>query len=304
MSNGVSMQPAAWGQVRVRAPAGERVLGEALTIGGAGSDVVALGVPQAGARVRATRASAKWLGWLAAAAVVVFLIGRLGSVVVEVHPEDARVRAPGALSLHLGGRLWVSPGPHRVRAEREGYLPAEAALVVHRGGAERLRLVLAKLPGQLQIDTAGVVAAVSIDGVAAGLAPGVIGVPAGERTISLRAPRYVDYTTTLGIEGAGARQELHVRLQPAWGALAVTAVPQGAHVSVDGVDSGAAPVSVAAPSGVRRIRIAASGWKTWESSVVLKGGQTLAVGPVTLGQPDAHLTVRSVPAGEIGRAHV
>jgi formylglycine-generating enzyme required for sulfatase activity len=88
-----------------------------------------------------------------------------------------------------------------------------------------------------------------------------------------------------------------VRLQPAWGTLAVTAVPQGAHVSVDGVDSGAAPVSVAAPSGVRRIRIAASGWKTWESSVVLKGGQTLGVGPVTLGQPDAHLAVRSVPAG-------
>src|SRR5436305_901454 len=355
MNNGVSMQPAAWGQVRVREPAGERVLGETLTIGGAGSDVVvpgvpagaalsirrnsgvwlvepasgasvrfngrpldaerdlrredvlsvgdaqvrvsdasrtllklsvehlagnvtiapasalaavspadggdeeleievppALGVPQARARVRATRASAKWLGWLAAAAVVAFLIGRLGSVVVEVHPEDARVRAPGALSLHLGGRLWVSPGPHRVRAEREGYLPAEAALVVHRGGTERLRLVLAKLPGQLQIDTAGVVAAVSIDGVAAGLAPGVISVPAGDRTLSLRAPRYVDYTTTLGIEGAGARQELHVRLQPAWGTLAVTAVPQGAHVSVDGVDSGAAPVSVAAPSGAPR----------------------------------------------------
>src|SRR5205807_9975154 len=257
----------------------------------------ALGVPQAGARVRATRASAKWLGWLAAAAVVVFLIGRLGSVAVEVHPEDARVRAPGALSLHLGGRLWVSPGPHRVRAEREGYLPAEAALVVHRGGAERLRLVLAKLPGQLQIDTAGVVAAVSIDGVAAGLAPGVLTVPAGERTISLRAPRYVDYATTLTVQGAGARQELHVRLQSAWGTLTVTAVPQGAHVSVDGVDGGPAPATIAAASGVRRIRIAAQGWKTWESSVVLRGGQALAVGPVTLGQPDAHLSVRSAPAG-------
>src|SRR5438067_1655003 len=187
MNNGVSMQPAAWGQVRVREPAGERVLGETLTIGGAGSDVVVPGVP-AGAALSIRRSSGVWL--------------------VE----------PGALSLHLGGRLWVSPGPHRVRAEREGYLAAEAALVVHRGGAERLRLVLAKLPGQLQIDTAGVVAAVSIDGVAAGLAPGVIGVPAGERTISLRAPRYVDYTTTLGIAGAGARQELHVRLQAAWGA--------------------------------------------------------------------------------------
>jgi len=88
-----------------------------------------------------------------------------------------------------------------------------------------------------------------------------------------------------------------VRLQSAWGTLTVTAVPQGAHVSVDGVDGGPAPATIAAASGVRRIRIAAQGWKTWESSVVLRGGQALAVGPVTLGQPDAHLSVRSAPAG-------
>jgi hypothetical protein len=31
--------------------------------------------------------------------------------------------------------------------------------------------------------------------------------------------------------------------------------------------------------------------------VVLKAGETLAVGPVTLGQPDAHLTLRSNPSG-------
>src|SRR5205823_11264058 len=137
-----------------------------------------------------------------------------------------------------------------------------------------------------------------IDGVAAGLAPGVLTVPAGERTVSLRAPRYVDYATTLTIQGAGVRQDLRVRLQSAWGTLTVTAVPQGAHVSVDGVDSGAAPLTVAAPSGVRRIRIAAAGWKTWESSVVLRGGERLAVGPVTLGQPDAHLSVRSARSEE------
>jgi hypothetical protein len=68
-------------------------------------------------------------------------------------------------------------------------------------------------------------------------------------------------------------------------------------VSVDGEDGGVAPVTIDAPSGVRRIRIAAPGWKTWESSVVLKAGETLAVGPVTLGQPDAHLTLRSNPSG-------
>src|SRR5438067_13339912 len=60
MNNGVSMQPAAWGQVRVREPAGERVLGETLTIGGAGSDVVVPGVP-AGAALSIRRSSGVWL---------------------------------------------------------------------------------------------------------------------------------------------------------------------------------------------------------------------------------------------------
>src|SRR5437762_838511 len=403
MNDGVSMQPGAWGQVRVREPAGERVLGETLSIGGTGSDVVVPGV-EAGAALCVRRVRGLWLvqpapgavvrfngrplagerdlrrddvltvgdaqvrvgdasrtllrlsvehlagnvtiapaaalaavapedggdedlviqvpaalavahpgkaaasprsaprtWWLAAAAgaaaALALLAGRVGSVALDVRPQDARVRTPGALSLHLGRQLLILPGRRIVRAERDGFLPAEAAVLVQPGAASAVHLVLVTLPGQLQIDTAGVVAAVSIDGVAAGLAPGVLSVPAGERTVSLRAPRYVDYATTLTIQGAGARQDLHVRLQSAWGTLTVTAVPQGAHVSVDGVDSGAAPVSIAAPSGVRRIRIAAAGWKTWESSVVLRGGQTLAVGPVTLGQPDAHLSVRSAPAG-------
>src|ERR1700681_2872240 len=405
MNDGVSMQPGAWGQVRVREPAGERVLGETLSIGGTGSDVVVpgvdpgaalsirrrsglwlvqttpgavvrfngrplsgerdlrrddvlsvgdaqvrvsdasrtllrlsvehlagnvtiapaaalaavspeeggdqdleihvpgtLAVPRAGAPAAASPRSAKRAGWLAAAAGVAaaalaLLAARVGSVALDVRPQDARVRTPGALSVRLGRRLLVLPGRRIVRAERDGYLAADAAVLVQPGGASAVRLVLAKLPGQLQIDTAGVVAAVSIDGVAAGLAPGVLTVPAGERTLSLRARRYVDYATTLTIQGAGARQDLHVRLQPAWGTLTVTAVPQGAHVSVDGAGRGPPPLTLAAPSGVRRIRIAAAGWKPWESSVVLRGGQALAVGPVTLGQPDAHLSVRSSPEG-------
>src|SRR5438270_244196 len=290
MNNGVSMQPAAWGQVRVREPAGERVLGETLTIGGAGSDVVVPGVP-AGAALSIRRSSGVWLVEPAAGASVRFN-GRALDAERDLRREDvlsvgdAQVRVSDAsrtllrLSVeHLAGNVTIAPAG------------ALAVVSPGDGGDEELEI---EVPPALGVPQAG--ARVRATRASAKWL-GWLAAAAGERTISLRAPRYVDYTTTLGIEGAGARQELHVRLQPAWGTLAVTAVPQGAHVSVDGVDSGAAPASVAAPSGVRRIRIAASGWKTWESSVVLKGGQTLAVGPVTLGQPDAHLTVRSVPAG-------
>ncbi len=402
MNVGGSVQAGAWAQVRVREPGGERVLGERLTIGAAGCDIVVPGVA-AGSALSVRRRPGVWLAEAAAGAAVRFngtpltserdlrrddvlsvgdaqlqvtdvsrtllrltvehlagnvtiapaaalvtvapgesadqeleiepavlvvpsaapppsvpvrdarrrawlvallavgalalLATQLGSVDLELNPPDARVHAPGTLSVRFGRELLVLAGRRVVRAERDGYLPAQTTLLVRARSSQAVRLVLARLPGRLEIDTGGVVASVIIDGVPAGLAPGVLEVPAGERTVTVRAPRYLDYAATLNIEGAGARQNLHVQLQPAWGRLTVSAVPQGAHVSIDGAERGAAPIGVDAPSGVHRIRIEASGSKTWESSVVLKGGQSLAVGPVTLGQPDARLTVRSSPAG-------
>src|SRR2546421_11062526 len=60
MNDGASMQSGAWGQVRVREPAGERVLGETLSIGGTGSEVVVPGVDP-GAALSVRRLKGLWL---------------------------------------------------------------------------------------------------------------------------------------------------------------------------------------------------------------------------------------------------
>ena len=228
-------------------------------------------------------------------AVVAYL---LQPVQIDVRPFDAHVSAPGTLlAIPNAGHLLLLPGKHVIKAEREGYVTAQAAIAVGGDDGKAVRLHLEKLPGELSIDTDGVAAQVSVDGLDVGRVPGELSIPAGQRTLIIRAARYVDYITNVTIEGAGARQALHVHLQTSWGALKILSIPEGAQVSVDGVDSGVAPVTVAAPSGVRRVRLTAPGWKVWESSLVLKAGETLSVGPVTLGQPDAHLIVRSEPSG-------
>jgi hypothetical protein len=231
-------------------------------------------------------------------AVVAVVASLLEAVVVEVYPTDARVLTPGTLvAIHNPGRLMLLPGKHVVRAERDGYVAAQTDVVVRSDAANSVRLRLEKLPGKLNIDTGGVAATVSVDGVEVGRAPGVLSVPAGERTVLISAPRYLDYVTNLTIQGAGERQDLKATLQTSWGALKVLSTPEGAQVSVDGVEGGPTPVTIAAPSGVRRVQITTPGRKTWESSVVLKAGETVNVGPVTLGQPDAHLVLRSEPSG-------
>jgi formylglycine-generating enzyme required for sulfatase activity len=259
---------------------------------------------------RPPRTRAFWMRMSAAALAALVVIGvvlQLNSVALDIEPKDAHVHVPGTLiSIHANGDLWLLPGNHVIRAERDGYVPGQLNIDVKRDVPTSARLRLAKLPGTLRIDTADVAAVVSIDGVESGRAPGAIVMPAGTHTITLRAPRYVDYIASVDIEGAGASQDLKAVLQPSWGTLQITAIPAGAHVAVDGVESGVTPTVVDAPSGVRQVRISAPGLKTWESSLVLKAGEALIVGPITLGQPDAHLTLVSVPSGAevtIGGTH-
>src|SRR5438309_7441093 len=120
MNDGVSVQPGAWGQVRVLEPAGERVLGETLSIGGTGSDVVVPGV-DAGATLSVRRLRGVWLVQPAPQAVVRFN-GRLLSTERDLRRDDvlsvgdAQVRVSDAsrtllrLSVeHLAGNVTIAP---------------------------------------------------------------------------------------------------------------------------------------------------------------------------------------------------
>src|SRR5690606_21198036 len=151
------------------------------------------------------------------------------TVEVDVRPEDAKIRTPGTLlSFRSGGSLHMLPGEHVVRAEREGYYPAQVNVAVAGDKEALARLRLAKLPGKLRVDTQGVAAEVIVDGMQVGKSPGEVEVQPGRRTITLRAPRYLDHVATLEIEGGGARQDLEATLLPSWGTIKVTANPEGA----------------------------------------------------------------------------
>jgi formylglycine-generating enzyme required for sulfatase activity len=238
-------------------------------------------------------------GAVAAGAVVAvaFLASRFQPVTLDVQPGDAHVQVSDWLALHTRHEFYLRPGVYTLRAEREGYLPAKAQIDVRPGATATVRLRLAKRPGKLRIDTGGIAASVSVDGIALGSAPGEIEVPAGRRTIALRAPRYLDRVVSLDIAGAGARQELRVALSPAWGTLTIATDPAGARLSIDGLDRGTSPAAVQLDAGVRHVRLEAPGLKSWESSVVIKAGETLAAGTITLGAPDARLVLRSQPQG-------
>jgi formylglycine-generating enzyme required for sulfatase activity len=239
------------------------------------------------------------LGVLVAAALL--LLGRIERVPLTVEPADADVGVAGLLAWASNEALFALPGRHRLVAMHEGYAPLEREVEVSAAEAgqrpARLVLQLAKLPGRLAIDTGGVRASVTVDGAPAGEVPGEIEVPAGTRTLTLRSPRHLDRVEVVEVQGGGVRQALTLTLQTSWGTLAVSARVPGARLSVDGAEPVALPARIELPGGVHRLRISAAGARDWESSVLVRAGETVEIGPVELGAPDARLALRSEPAG-------
>ena len=240
---------------------------------------------------------------LAIAALLLFavlsfalLLSRLETVRVTVQPAIAEVSGSG-FGWRSGETLLLLPGKRTIRAQADGYLPLEREVTVRDDEPLALELQLKEKPGILEIDTGGVAATVFVDGAEAGRAPGEVQVAGGERTIIVRAERYLDLVQKTTVAGRGTRQPLSVRLQPSWGALEVSATTVGASLVVDSAAPVPLPARIELPAGLHRLRIAAPGAKDWLSAVLLKAGETQRIGPIELGAPDARLRVTSRPAG-------
>jgi len=222
-------------------------------------------------------------------------LGRLESVRVTVTPAEAEVSGSG-FGWRSAGALLLLPGEREVTAKLQGYEPIERTITVRTDEPLALDLRLTEKAGIIEIDTEGIIAEVFVDGAKVGRTPGAVEIMRGKRTLTLRAERHLDYVEQLDIEGRGVRQPLNVKLQPSWGALEVSVTTPKAKLVVGDGDAVTLPTTIYLPAGLHRLTISAEGAKTWQSTVLLRAGQTERVGPVKLGAPDARLRVTSRPS--------
>ena len=178
------------------------------------------------------------------------------------------------------------------------------AIALIEGGviaARSLRQPAVPTLGTLSVQTNPPGVSVFVDGVARGNTPARLSLTAGSHIIELRGrgvPRVIPVTVTAGAE---ASQYLELPETPSSGSLLVQSDPAGARVTVDGVDHGVAPVSVAdlAP-GDHEVVLQADGGTPVKQRVVIQAGVTSSVlAPVSTasaGPVSGWLSVRS-PVG-------
>lgn len=219
------------------------------------------------------------------------------AVIFRLDPEHATVSV-SRLSFHIGNNFLLLPGQHDVSAEADGYYPLSTRIEITGERTQELALILEPLPGNLNVSSELEGVEVLIDGTAAGTAPGLIeDIARGSHIVEFRKHRYFPLQREIDIEGLGRTQHVNVALEPAWGRMNITSVPEGAEVSVDGDVVGNTPLTTEVLETGTLLSVARTGYKTWENEVSVKAGTTATHPPIELVVADGTVEVHSDPAG-------
>jgi formylglycine-generating enzyme required for sulfatase activity len=253
----------------------------------------------AGAR-RTVRVSPLYLGLgvvsvLAALALLYLLAAK--AVIFRLEPGHAEITVSGP-SFHIGDNFLLLQGRHNVDAEAEGYHPLSTTIDVSDERTQEVELELEPLPGKLDVRSEQADIEVLVDGEVAGTAPGLIeDIPRGSHIVEFRKYRYFPLRQQMDIEGLGRTQWVDVGLEPAWGQLQVTSVPEGAEVFVDGQAVGVTPLSAEVLETGTRLTLSKRGYKDWEKQVSVKAGSSESYPAIELVVADGTVDVSSSPAG-------
>jgi formylglycine-generating enzyme required for sulfatase activity len=237
---------------------------------------------------------------VAAAALLVAFIATARSVEVNLDPEPDVVALEGfPPAVPYGSSFLARPGAYTLVAEKEGYHPLEVPVEVTTSSRQTLEYTLERLPGRLAVDTGGVAGAeVRVDGESVGTTPfEAVPVAAGEHEITVNAEGYVEFRTTLEIEGRGAVQRLDVELVANSAPVTFATAPAGATVRVDGRSLGTTPLTIAVSAGRRGVTYSLPAFKPASRTITVVAGQPLTAPRVTLVPADAVLVLSSDPAG-------
>ena len=221
-------------------------------------------------------------------------------VLIETDPDYAEIEITGGLlTPRLGGRYLLRQGDYTVNMAAAGYVSLKQPITVGSTDNQEFQFSLEKLPGRITITTRrGVPGEVWVGGELVGETPtNELLLKAGSYEVRISAKRYLEFITTLEVEGRDFQQTLDAELVPGWANVSFSTVPPGASISADGEQLGQTPNIVAIMAGTHEIVLYKSGYKEWRQPLTFVADQPKEFATIELEEADSILSVVSNPAG-------
>jgi len=220
------------------------------------------------------------------------------SVLFTFDPGYSELDIDGGLQLQLGDRYLLRSGSYRISVSAEGHYPIEQDLEVGEEDDQSVHLELVRLPGIITFNSTPEGAQVIVDEEAIGTTPLLeTPVAAGERLLKILAQRYLPYRELINIEGMETAQSFTVELEPAWANIAISSVPVGATIYVDGEALGKTPALLEILQGEHLVELQMPRYRSWQQTLSVSAGVHQNLEPIALEPADGVLQLSSRPGG-------
>jgi formylglycine-generating enzyme required for sulfatase activity len=231
-----------------------------------------------------------------AIAIMVFLFAAR-AIILRLDPAIAEVDL-GGLAFHIGDNYLLLQGEHQLSAEAPGYYPLRKTIQVSGEATQEIDVVLQPLPGNLLVRSTLDDIQLSIDDQDPVTVPGTISeMSRGAHKLEFAKYRYFTLQQEVEIEGLGKIQAIDISLQPAWGQVEFTTVPEGAELFIDQRLIGQTPLSAEVLETGSQLTLKAQGYKTLQQQVRVKAGSKATHPLIEMIVADGTLTINSVPQG-------
>lgn len=231
-------------------------------------------------------------------AIVMWFLFTARSVLFTFDPAYSELDIDGGLHLQIGGRYLLRPGEYNLEVSAPGHYPLIQEFEVGDADSQEAHLVLKRLPGKVSFETTPAGAQVLVDGDTLGVTPlSAQPVSAGERELTLVADRYLPHRDTVNITGMEVAQTFAVELEPAWANIAISSVPVGATIYVDGEEQGQTPGLLEILQGEHVVEIRMPRFQSWQQVLNVNAGVHQNLDPITLRPADGLLELSSRPVG-------
>ena len=231
-------------------------------------------------------------------AIAMWFLFTARSVLFTVEPAYSDLDIDGGLHLKLGDRYLLRSGAYDLTATAQGYYTLEREFEVSEAESQELQLVLRRLPGKVSFETSPAGAQVFIDGETLGTTPlQAQAVAAGEHELRLVAERYLPHRDTVDVTGMEVAQTFAVELDPAWANVAISSVPIGATIYVDGEEQGQTPALLEILQGEHVVELKLPRFQSWQQVLNVTAGVHQNLEPVKLLPAEGLLELTSRPSG-------
>ncbi len=220
------------------------------------------------------------------------------SVLFTFEPPYAELEIEGGLQLQLGERYLLRSGDYELAATAAGHYPLQQTLTVTEAESQTYHLELERLPGLLTFTTVPEGATVVVDEIELGVTP-IVDKPvaAGERQLRVLAERYLPHRAVIEVTGMEQAQSFEIELEPAWANIAISSIPVGATVYVDGEAVAETPAMLEILQGEHQIALEMPRYRSWQQSLSVSAGVHQNLEPIRLEPADGILQLSSQPSG-------